>query len=120
VTPVAPSWRVGIPLPTINPLNRREHHHARARRVVKERGLTTLCLRSQMGTPPALPVTITLVRVSPREMDSDGAVAALKSVRDAVASWLGVDDRDTADLVWRYEQRKGKVGVEIQVEARSC
>lgn len=111
--------KVFAPLPTVNPLNRREHHHARARRVQKERSLTTLCLRAQGGSPPALPLTITLVRVSPRAMDSDGACAALKGVRDAVAAWLGVDDRDTADLVWRYDQRRGGVGVEIQVEARA-
>lgn len=110
---------VFVPLPTINPLNRREHHHARARRVAKERGLTTLCLRANGGPPPALPVVVTLTRVSPRAMDSDGAIASQKSVRDAVAAWLGVDDRDTPELVWRYEQRKGPVGVEIRVEGRT-
>jgi hypothetical protein len=53
------------------------------------------------------PVTVTLTRVAPRQLDAeDNLTAALKAVRDEVAAQLGVDDRD-ARVTWRYGQERG-------------
>lgn len=107
-------------LKTINPLNRREHHFARASRVRREKLATLAALRAT-GRPMALPVVVTLTRISARAMDSDGAVASLKAVRDTVAMYLGVDDRDSPRLVWRYAQERGPMGVRISIWRReSC
>jgi predicted Fe-S protein YdhL (DUF1289 family) len=46
----------------------------------------------------------------------------MKSVRDEIAAWLGVDDSDER-ITWRVEQRRVKRterGVVIRVEARGC
>jgi len=81
--------------------NRREHWRARARRVHRELGAVTTALAGR--EPPSLPVTIELHRVGWNYTDADGLVGALKSPIDAVAEWLGVDDRDRR-LHWRLSQ----------------
>jgi hypothetical protein len=63
---------------------------------------------------PSLPLIVTLTRVAPSNgLDDDNLAGALKGVRDAVAEWLGVDDRDRATVRYEYEQRRGPWGVEI-------
>lgn len=42
-------------------------------------------------------------------MDSDAAVAVLKSARDAVADWLGTHDGPTGPIRWRYSYRSGPI-----------
>lgn len=105
---------VRIPLRTINPLNKREHWSARARRVRNERIETAVALHPFCQGP--LPVVVNLTREAVRPMDTDGLAASFKGVRDEVAKWLGVDDADP-QVEWRYAQRKAKgfaVVVEIQ------
>lgn len=89
--------------PSPNRGNGREHWAARARRVKKERRDTALAL--SWHERPALPVVVTLVRCAPRFLDDDNATASMKAVRDEVASWLGVDDRDPR-VSFRVEQRR--------------
>jgi len=95
-------------------LNGREHHLARARRVKAERHAVSWMLPPQR---PALPVVVTMTRVSPGTvpMDDDNLSGALKAVRDAVATWLGIDDRDPR-VRWAYEQRRGPWAVEVRWE----
>lgn len=62
---------------------------------------------------------VTLTRVAPRRMDSDGWVARAKGVRDEVARLMGIDDGDER-LSWWYAQMKdvpGRYAVRIAVEA---
>ena len=56
---------------------------------------------------PDLPLDVLLVRISTGELDGDAVPPALKHVRDAIAAWLGVDDRDPR-VTWRYGQEKAK------------
>lgn len=107
------SWELQIRgMRTQGGMNAREHHHARARRVKAERrevqwGLHG-CLR------PDLPCVVTLTRVAPSNgLDDDNLASALKSCRDQVAEWLGVDDRHRHIVRYSYEQRRGPWGVEI-------
>jgi hypothetical protein len=52
-------------------------------------------------------LVVTLTRIAPRELDDDNLRAALKSIRDGVATKLRVDDR--SDLVrWEYRQERGE------------
>jgi len=103
-----------IPVRTVAGLNAREHHYARARRVKAERDATGWALK---GRPiPATPCSVLLVRVSPAHVapDDDSVVGALKGVRDAVADWLGVNDRDRATVRYAYAHEKGPWGVRIE------
>lgn len=99
-----------IPLRTGNGLNGREHHMARARRVKAERDAVAWMLCTLRR--PVLPCTVTLTRVAPSQgLDDDNLAGALKGVRDAVAEWLGVDDRDRHRVRYEYEQARGRHGV---------
>lgn len=91
-------------------------------RIAKLHRHTTLWkLRGAHQTPVGFtrPITILLTRVSPRKLDDDNLQGALKSIRDGVADWLGIDD-GSADLSWQYDQRSGRAqGVEINIEGAS-
>lgn len=102
-----------IPIRTISALNAREHHHARANRVRGEREATTWILRA-FRRPP-IPCSVRLTRVAPSNgLDDDNLTGALKGVRDQVAEWLGVDDRQIDRVRYVYEQRRGPWGVTIE------
>ena len=93
---------------------RREHWTQRSRRVSKERlavAVQLLALRRK----PALPIVVTLIHIAPRRMDSDNSVGALKSTRDEVARWIGVDD-GSDQITWHYRQQTGEYGVLIVME----
>lgn len=98
-------------------MNVREHWAAKAKRAKKQRGETFLQLRcAALGHE--VPCTVTLTRIAPRSLDGDNLQASLKNVRDGVADWLKVDDRD-ARVNWLYGQRRGGVkelAVEVLVE----
>lgn len=71
-----------------------------------------------------LPATITLTRVSPRELDFDNLVTAFKHVRDVIAALLipglrpGRADSDDR-LTWKYLQKKDKPKeYAVQIEIR--
>lgn len=107
---------IEIPIHTVSVLNTREHNHAKARRAKKHRASAHWAMKA--APKPALPVTVVLTRVAPRELDGDNLQAALKACRDGVADWLGVDDRDPR-VTWSYGQRTGKpktytVAVEVR------
>jgi hypothetical protein len=69
----------------------------------------TAFLQSRAVRCPLLPpLTVTITRGAPARMDSDNAVSAAKFVRDAIASYLGIDDKhdDLVDYVVRQEKTK--------------
>lgn len=108
-----PSMLVCIPLRTSSGLNAREHWRARTARVRKEREAVGWMLRA--CPKPALPCSVLLTRVAPSSgLDDDNLAGSLKSVRDEVARWLGVDDRDRMTVRYRYAQTRGPWGVRIE------
>jgi hypothetical protein len=102
-----------IPIRTVNPLNGREHWKARARRVRAERTATWACVT---GKPrPALPCEVTMTRSAPSNgLDDDSLPASCKGVRDELARWFGVDDRDPR-VKWAYAQKRGPWAVEVSI-----
>jgi hypothetical protein len=103
--------------------NRREHHLARARRTRREIAAVLGALGGR--TPPPLPVVVLLVRVGWNALDVDGLVASVKGPIDAIARWLGVDDRDQR-LHWHLAQqftrkrrieRSSRTGADARVAA---
>ncbi len=95
-------------------MNAREHWRARAKRVRDERMMVSAYVN---GKPrPELPLRVRLTRIAPSAgLDDDNLASALKSVRDQVAAWLGVDDRLRDVVRYEYDQRRGPWGVEIAV-----
>lgn len=105
---------VSVPLRTATGQNEREHWRARDRRVRKEREAITWGVAGKKK--PVLPCVILLRRVAPSTgLDAhDNLPGALKAPVDALAAWLGIDDRDPR-VRWVYEQRRGPWAVEIEV-----
>ena len=61
---------------------------------------------------------VTLTRIAPSNgLDDDNLAGALKAVRDEVAAWLGVDDKDRATVRYEYEQERGPWDVRIEWRA---
>ncbi len=99
-------------------LNDREHPMKRHRRVKAEKQAVSWQLAWQLATfndrKPALPCVCTLTRFAPSNgLDDDNLAGSLKGVRDAVAAWLGVDDRDRKRVRYQYEQQRAPWGVGI-------
>lgn len=104
---------IAIPLRTSSGLNAREHYMARKRRVRKERDAVAWMLSAVVR--PEIPCTVTLTRVAPSSgLDDDNLAGALKGVRDEVAKWLRIDDRDRMTVRYRYAQQRGPWGVRIE------
>lgn len=104
---------IHVPLRTVSGMNAREHWRARAGRVKGERQLVAWHLATVKK--PAVPLVVTLTRIAPSNgLDDDNLAGALKAVRDEIAAWLGVDDRDRATVRYEYEQERGPWGVRIE------
>lgn len=110
--------RVILTMRTNRGMNAREHPMARHRRVKREKDETMWYLYKYQRTygKPALPCTVLLTRYAPSNgLDDDNLCGALKSVRDAVAAWLGVDDRHRDVVRYAYAQCKSTAwGVRIE------
>lgn len=108
---MTPIW---LPLKTSPGMNAREHFAVRAKRVRREREAVAWVLAGK--TRPPIPCSVLLTRIKPmgKELDDDNLTSSLKSVRDQVAQWLGIDDRDRMTVRYRYAQRRGPWGVSIE------
>jgi hypothetical protein len=108
-----------IPLRIGLGLNERGHWTKQAARVEREKRAALLVLQHS-GPAPAragLPMRCVLTRVTPSAFaDSDNVIAGLKSVRDAVAEWLGTGDAWDGPVTWDYDQVRGEWGVRVRVE----
>jgi hypothetical protein len=94
----------------------------RLRNAIKRKQQVKEAVRSALATvsPPPLPVVVVLTRLGVKEQDGDNNQRTLKSCRDEVSRWLGVDDGDKL-VRWRYAQSPGWTsGVVIDVRTRSC
>lgn len=111
---------VRFPLKTAPGLNAREHWSVRQRRVRSEKEITGWQLAALNSVRAcALPCSVILTRFSAGTLDGDNLQGALKAVRDAVATWLGVDDADPR-VTWEYTQDRcprGEHHVQITIYA---
>lgn len=110
------------PVRTLSP-NRTsgEHWGARSARAAKQVDTVYYACLGASGRRPALPVVVTLTRLSAGALDGhDNLRASLKHVVDGVARYLKVDDADPR-VEWRYAQqttKRGQYAVEIRIEPR--
>jgi hypothetical protein len=94
-----------------------EHPGSRARRVRAERAAVREALAGSKLAPG--PWLVRLVRLAPRRLDDDNATSSMKAVRDEVAAWLGVDDRDPRVRFLVEQERAKSYGVRIEVRTAS-
>ena len=96
---------------TMSEGNAREHHMSRYRRKESQQlavfNVLANCDRR------ALPVVVTLTRLSARKVDP--GAEWMKHVQDEVARWLGCDDGDESSVEWIYRQQKS-TGFEVRIE----
>ena len=99
-------------------MNDREHPMVRHRRVKREKleVSTELKQYARHHGKPAVPCSVLLTRLGPSPgLDDDNLVGSLKSTRDAIADWLGVNDRDRMTVRYLYDQAWApKWGVRIE------
>lgn len=88
---------------------RRMHWRTRSRETKTQRHVVGMVLRSQFA-PQTVPCSVTMTRLSCGELDDDNLAGSLKSTRDAIAQWLGVDDRDKRVTWEKPQQEKCKRG----------
>lgn len=96
----------------------RQGMFGKSARAKKQREAALLVCRSKFGKAPPPPLVITITRVAPAELDTDNNVSSAKHIRDGVADWLMVNDRDKR-LRWEYAQEKqgkGVYGVKVRVQ----
>lgn len=110
---------IELPMRTARGQNGGELPMVRHRRVKREKADVAWFLRRHQGrtgfAKPSIPCSVLLTRIAPSGgLDDDNLVGSLKSVRDAVATWLGVDDKDRMTVRYRYAQRRGPWGVRIE------
>ena len=77
------------------------------------RAIAKAVRQAKLKAPPA-PCDVRIVRVSRSRLDTDNLQGSAKHVRDAVARWLGVDDRDPR-VTWHVGQESGATAVRIVV-----
>ena len=96
----------------------------KTRRIREQRSITFLELIQAWGMKaPGLPLTITMTRIAPRQLDSGNLEACLKHVQDGIADWLcgqyGKGQDRQEGLAWQYAQMRGKAreyAIEVAVE----
>lgn len=120
--PTGPDLLAGfaVPVVTANESNGSHQHWRTVSRRRKHIRAETTRAAKESGCPvPAPPLVVTITRHSAGTLDDDGARSAGKAIRDAVAKWLGVDDKDSKRVLYTYEQAPcsrglGWVTVEIR------
>ena len=92
---------------------------AKANRRLAQRKEVWAAMRGK--SPPELPVTVTLTRISAGMLDAhDNLRGSLKTVVDEIADQYKLPDNDP-QFDWRYAQEKAKrgvYGVRIRIETR--
>lgn len=109
--------RFVIPCKTINELNDHSHWRNRQRRARVQHKAVASVISALSLDRPELPCVVNLTRVSRGMLDpDDGLNSSCKFVRDAIAKWLGVDDKHSHIVKYKYDQRRGTPpAVEVEI-----
>ncbi len=101
----------------VSEMNERCHWAKRAKRMAGQKDQVMLAIVLARLKAPLIkdPVRITFTRFGVRKLDSDNCQGAFKAVRDAVCSWIGVDDGNDALLTFEYLQARGEPGVRVEI-----
>lgn len=106
-----------LPVLVVSEANKREHWATVANRKKNQAMIMDAYLRGV--TLPPLPVTVRMVRLAGRLMDSDNLSGSFKKCRDFLAAMYGVDDGPGGPIEWETDQRiEPRDGIEIRIERR--
>lgn len=102
---------IEVPVKVVSEANdrghfRRKHQRSRQQKLACEMSWVQAGRPSLVGMAPA---QVTLTRVAPRGLDDDNLARGFKSIRDWVASKMGLDDKPGSGLTWVYQQERGEV-----------
>ena len=125
--PPARLWlKITLPIKTVSEANRRDRWGA-IKRKKEQRKVVGLALGKPLARSSALAaqldqggLDVVLTRITPsaRGLDDDNAASAFKAIRDEVAVWLGIDDRDPR-VRWTVRQEKGRPKTwQVRIEIR--
>lgn len=95
---------VTIPIKTVSEANTTGAWRTKARRVKAQKHAVALVMSQFDARAVKLPAVVRLTRCSFGMLDSDNCASSMKAVRDSVATWLGIDDGDTTQVVYQYAQ----------------
>lgn len=95
-----------VPTTTVSEMNCRDHPLAVSRRKQSQKEAVAAIMGRWESVLRAMGPRwlVTLCRVGAKELDTDNLHSSLKAVRDAVATLLGVDDKDGEAVEWSVEQ----------------
>lgn len=102
-----------LALPVISENNACEHWRVRHKRSKHQKNEIWAFLHQEKPILP-MPCHVLLIRLSPRQLDSDNLQGAFKYIRDAVADYLipglrpGRADGDDR-IQWSYQQQKSSL-----------
>jgi hypothetical protein len=114
---------ITMPVPTLSENKYRGmHKFVKAKKTKAQRDTVRLLIRQLRVLPRVVDgkpnrFEVKLVRISAGELDDDNVRGALKAVRDEVAAWIGLDDRDPL-IAFTYGQEKverGTAGVRVEI-----
>ena len=90
---------------------RAEHHFVSHRRIAAQHALIASVL-ARAPRPEWSPLSVVMTRWGGRALDQNGNLqSSTKAVQDAIATWLGIDDRDAARVAYETRQAKRPRGV---------
>ena len=110
------------PLRLTNAANRRGHWRLHSEATREQRSLACAMTSGLIGDGNSVSIdrlrvaasrgelAVVIQRVAPRRLDSDGATASVKHIRDGIADALGLDDGDPRVTWLPAQQRRGVVG----------
>jgi len=108
-----------LAIKTVNESNG-SHGHWGAKSARRASHRTAVWAQMSGKALPALPVAVTMTRISAGELDEhDNLRGSLKAVADQIADQYGIKDKDKR-ITWQYAQEKAKrgvYGVRIRIEA---
>jgi len=97
---------VVIPIRIESEQNMREHWAKKSKRIKQHREAT----RWHLWAARVLvryPVTVRMIRIAPRDLDTDNLASGFKATRDGIADYFRVDDNDPR-IGWTYAQERGQ------------
>src|SRR6185503_10774135 len=94
-----------IPVKVISEANNYDHWtKKRKRKIAQQQEVHAELYKALDHRKIQLPCTVHLVRIGPRELDSDNLTSAFKGMRDQIAKMIGVDDGETDKIRFTYAQ----------------
>lgn len=96
---------VTVPVRLYSEANERIHWAALAKRKKAQKEAVGWALKAHKR-PAAERMTVLITRIGPRRLDDDNLANGAKALRDAIASWAGIDD-GSERIRWVYDQTTG-------------